>query len=82
MEELKVGNKFHVMWKWYDQIDEIIHQKNDRALIRYHTDYGATMYGHMVKENGKWNCFISSPHFSEGLLYPYFDEVVYDGKNL
>ena len=77
MEELLVGKRFNnkIFPSWYNEIDEVIHQKGDKALIKYHTDYGSTGFAYCEKENGMWRMFISSPNLTNGLLYPYLDEI-------
>ena len=82
MKELKVGVRFNELGKWYDEIVEIIDKRENVALIKYKTDDNKIFFAHVQKEdNGLWHPFISGLHLDRGLLYPYFDEIEYEGKD-
>lgn len=52
--ELKVGEFFDVSDFWYRQIDEIIEQKDDLALVKAHEDDGFILYFVFQKVKELW----------------------------
>lgn len=70
MKELRIGDRFNVFHKWYDEVIEIIDVKEKKALVKIKNDCGCIQYAHMVWNDklSVWKTWIVSPYI-DGILY-------------